>query len=120
MLRIVRNSVNTIYPTFTERMQNPESSVKMRFINEMDNNDVLETDLGANLGTYTFRNDVFVITDIEDPVASMAEIQFTRNGFYEYQAFEILPDDELHTIEIGRCQVIDNQLPESPIDPVYQ
>lgn len=112
MLQFIRNSENIIRVTFTETMVDSTNYILLKFVNEMNNLVTVSTLLNITNSSVSAnpRYDEFVITDTDDPDATAAEIKFTRNGTYYYQAFAIENFDLdqpgiIKLLETGRCLV---------------
>jgi len=121
MLNINKELQNIIHPTFSELMVNPLGEIRLQFRNEMDNSLIRSCLLSGvdNESPHIVRFDTYSIMVLpEDEVnPDTNEISFSKNGFWEYEAFELLPDDMVRSIEIGRCNVT---LPQVSIPGVYK
>ena len=137
MLKIVKNTENTIWATFSEKMENVDNWVLLEFTNESNPAKKYGTILIDNVSEYFPRIDKYIVTEIETADGEIPqEIYFPLSGFYEYRAYEIEPLEysvpgyfstdyldiilplTIGLIEVGRCKVEGED--QTEIDSVYK
>jgi hypothetical protein len=116
MLKLNKNTVNKVWVTFSELMQDTSNWVYLVFQNENNPNFRYHAVLKENISNLLLRTDTYLITltdDDQEINPENAVINLPLAGFYEYTAFELDSSQDfdptepviVKTLEKGRCQV---------------